>query len=76
MDVIIFILLILLLNTILGCLAIYVDFGRVTLYDMIISVLSGLFIFICVMSIKLSDWIEDKTCHITLFEKRNRQRMK
>lgn len=71
MDIIIFILLILLLNTILGCLAIYVDFGRVTLYDMIISVLSGLFIFICVMSIKLSDWIEDKTYHITLFEKRN-----
>lgn len=70
MNIIIFILLILLLNTILGCLAIYIEFGKVTLYDLIMCSLIGMFIFFVMIPIHIFDWIEDKTYYITLFEKR------
>lgn len=69
MDIIIFILLILLLNTILGCLAACVSLEKVTLFDLITSILSGIFMFIFIMLPLFFDWIEDKTSHIVLFKK-------
>ena len=69
MNIIIFILLILLLNTILGCLAIYIEFGKVTLFDLIMCSLVGVFVFFVMTPTRIFDWIEDKTYHITLFEK-------
>ena len=72
MNVIIFILFILLLNTILGCLAIYIEFGKVTLFDLIMCSLSGIFVFFVMIPTRIFDWIEDKTYHITLFKKRNK----
>lgn len=71
MNIIIFILLILLLNAILGCLAIYIEFEKVTLYDLIMSSLAGIFVFFVMIPIRIFNWIEDKTYHITLFKKRN-----
>ena len=72
MDIIIFILLILLLNAILGCLAIYYENEKITLYDLILSIISGVVIFLIIMPIYLVDLIEDKTYHIILFKKRNK----
>lgn len=69
MDIITFILLILLLNTALGCLAVYVELGKVTLYDLIISIIAGILTFIFVMSNNIIDWIEDKTDGIVLLRR-------
>lgn len=71
MNTIIFILLILLLNTILGCLAIYIELEKVTLFDLIMCSLVGIVIFFVMIPIRIFFWIEDKTYHITLFKKRS-----
>lgn len=71
MNIIISILLILLLNAILGCSAIYVEFRKVTLFDLIMCSLVGYLFFFVMMSIRVLDWIENKTYHIILFKKRN-----
>lgn len=70
MDIIIFILLILLLNAVLGCLAIYTETEKITLYDLILSILSGVVIFLLIMSVYLVDWIEDKTYNIVLWRRK------
>lgn len=70
MDIIISVLLILLLNTILGCLALYIDLEEVTLFDLISSIISGIFIFIFITLLRFSNWIEDKTSHIILLRRK------
>lgn len=64
------ILLILLSNVILGCLAAYIDLKKVTLFDLISSILSGIFMFIFIILPHFFDWIEDKTSHIVLLRRK------
>lgn len=68
MDIIIFILLILLLNAILGCITTYHTFKRITLADLISSSISGIFIFLFETITEIADIIERKCSRIVLFK--------
>lgn len=68
MNTILIILLVLLLNTILGCISAYHTFKKITLADLISSSLSGMFIFLFETITEITDVIEKKCSRIVLFK--------
>lgn len=68
MNIALIILLILLVNTILGCITTYHTFKRITLADLISSSISGMFIFLFEAITDVSDVIERKCSKIVLFK--------
>lgn len=68
MNIALIILLILLVNTILGCITTYHTFKRITLADLISSSISGMFIFLFKAITDISDVIERKCSKIVLFK--------
>lgn len=68
MNAILIILLVLLLNTILGCITIYHLLKRITLADLIYSSISGIFIFLFKAIIEIQDAIERNCNRIVLFK--------
>lgn len=68
MNIALIILLILLVNTILGCITTYHTFKRITLADLISSSVSGIFIFLFEAITEIVDIIERKCSRIVLFK--------
>lgn len=68
MNIALIILLILLVNTILGCITTYHTFKRITLADLISSSIDGMFIFLFEAITEVSDVIERKCSRIVLFK--------
>jgi len=68
MNAVLITLLVLLLNTILGCITTYHTFKRITLADLISSSISGIFVFLFETITEIADIIERKCSRIVLFK--------